>query len=199
MSKLAALPLALALVALCLTASRLNAAPRPIEEFLAAQGTYCIDDGAGGCFLFVPPAPNYIGWFDPITLYALSVDYAGLANAWIESESGGAVSLGTTMSGSVNERSLPDGRAEGSVVLHTRDALTWAIQSPSVAEIDFAANPLLFGCRAHDVLDDGQEPALGECTLKVKFLNPAPGAPLPDLMELFIERFADFISISIVA
>ena len=34
---------------------------RSIDEFVAAQGTFCIDDGAGGCVLFVPPVANFVG------------------------------------------------------------------------------------------------------------------------------------------
>lgn len=39
-----------------------NPTPRSLEEFLAAQGTYCIDAGMGGCFDFTPPVPNTLGW-----------------------------------------------------------------------------------------------------------------------------------------
>ena len=35
---------------------------RPISDFVSAQGTFCLPDGGGGCFLFVPPVPNFAGW-----------------------------------------------------------------------------------------------------------------------------------------
>lgn len=66
--------------------------------------------------------------------------------------------------------------------LHTKNALTWVIDGCE----DFATNPLLFGHRAPDVLA-GQDPALGEISVQVKFINTAPGAPLPDLLQLCLD------------
>jgi len=167
-------------------------APRPLSHFLTRQGHACLEfDSSGnficpaaygdlGCgFLFVPPSPNFSGWSDPKEGRSLSMDYAGLQ----ESVLGG--SLGTTISGSINERPLPDGRAEVTVQLHTKSALTWAIEG-----FDFANDPLLFGARPADILN-GASPALGNCSLYLKFINPAPGADLPDLLELAICRPQD--------
>lgn len=153
-------------------ANAASAGQRPISDFLTRQGTYCLDDGSGGCLLFVPPAGNFLGWSDPKTAYFTAFDYAGIANAYV----GGA--FGTTMSGTVDERPLPDGRAEVSVVLQTRNALAWA----SSAANDFPG-PILFGHLLSEVLA-GAEPVLGSCTLQVRFINTAPGAPLPDLIQL---------------
>lgn len=146
---------------------------RPIEDFVSAQGTFCIDDGQGGCILFVPPVANFIGWVDPAEEISASVDYAGLADAFADG------AFGTETTGTVTERPLKDGRAEIHVKLHTKNALSWAVDG-----FDFNG-PLLFGHRAPDVLD-GEEPALGESLLHVKFINTAPGAPLPDLIQLFV-------------
>jgi len=151
---------------------------RPIEEFVAAQGTYCLDDGMGGCVLFVPPIENFLGWSDPKDALSISVDYAGIADRWIVNESGGAMTFGTTFAGTVRERALTDGRAEVQVVLHTRNALTWGVDG-----FDFTG-PLVFGYRVPDVLNDGAVPALGSSMLKFTFVNTAPGVPLPDLMQL---------------
>jgi hypothetical protein len=157
---------------------------RPIEDFVSQQGTYCIDDGSGGCFLFVPPVQNYFGWTAPAQGRGVSIDYAGLANQAIVE--GGGQDLGTTFSGKVIERSLPDGRAEVQVLLHTQNALTWAIPfDPADPGNPFGDNDLLFGARVTDVLA-GATPALGESLLQVRFTNTAPGAPLPDLLQLFI-------------
>jgi hypothetical protein len=150
------------------------AGQRPIEDFVSAQGTYCLDDGMGGCFLFVPPVANFLGWYDPAAELAASVDYAGLAVA----HAGGAYSTETT--GRVTERPLKDGRAEVHVRLHTKNALSWVVDG-----FDFNG-PLLFGHRALDVAA-GAEPALGESLLHIKFINTAPGDPLPDLIKLFVE------------
>jgi hypothetical protein len=149
------------------------AGQRPIEDFVNAQGTFCIDDGQGGCFLFVPPIANFLGLSDPEEEIAASVDYAGLADAF----AGGA--FGTETTGTVTERPLNDGRAEVHVRLHTTNALSWVVDG-----FDFTG-PLLFGNRAPEVLA-GAEPALGESFLHVKFINTAPGAPLPDLIQLLV-------------
>ena len=167
---------------------------RPISDFIETQGTFCIDDGMGGCFLFVPPVANFIGWSDLKANLCASVDYAGLANEYVESASGGAVSFSTETDGTVIERPLPDGRAEVTILLHTKNALTWIIDGCE----DFATNPLLFGHRAPDVLG-GEDAALGESSLKVGFVNTAPGDPLPDLEQLIFaplpgQEFPSFIS-----
>ena len=151
-----------------------DAAARPIQEFVDAQGTFCVDDGMGGCFLFVPPIENFIGWADPEQLIAASVDYAGLADDF----AGGA--FGTQFSGIVRERALRDGRAEVRVLLRTHNALTWVVD---FSGFDFNG-PLLFGNRAPEVLDEGKIPALGQSFLHLTFINTAPGAPLPDLLQL---------------
>ena len=48
-----------------------------------------------------------------------------------------------------------------------------------------ATGELLFGHYAPDVLA-GSDAALGDCTLQITFINTAPGAPLPDLEQLFL-------------
>lgn len=157
------------------------AATRPIADFVDAQGTYCIDDGNGGCFLFVPPVANFFAWTDPKRNLSVSIDYAGLVDRYLASI--GAPLLGTTTDGTVVERPLRDGRAEVTVTLHTRNALTWVIAGEDNT-YDYANAPTLLGARITEVLQDGQAPALGESLLQVKFINTAPGAPLPDLEQL---------------
>ncbi len=143
---------------------------RPIEDFLEAQGTAPI-----------PPPANYACWMDPKTGLLLLPDYAGLDNKWLEQESNGLISLGTETAGTVIERPLPDGRAEVTVLLHTKNALTMvAWWNPDFVPPEPPWGQVLFGHLASDVLD-GADPALGECFLKWVFINDAPGAPLPDL------------------
>jgi hypothetical protein len=149
---------------------------RPIEDFISAQGTYCIDDGMGGCFLLVPPIANFIGWIDPAKEIRASVDYAGLANEFA------AGAFGTQMTGSMTERPLADGRAEVHINLQTTNALSWVVDG-----LNLANDPLLFGHRASDVLNEGAEAALGESLLRVDFINTAPGAPLPDVIQLIVD------------
>lgn len=148
------------------------AVQRPIEEFVAAQGTHCIGEEPD-CWLIIEPLPNFVGWFSYSPDRAASVDYAGLVDAYWGKP------FGTTMSGSVTERPLPDGRAEVNVRLHTENALTWV-----AAGGDFN-NPLLFGQRYTEAPDDWAGAALGESLLQIRFINTAVGAPLPDLIQLF--------------
>jgi len=170
-----------------------SATIRPIEDFLDRQGTYCLDanfvgtyvdeivDGnfVGNCptgsppLLLVPPIANFIGNSDPDTERSASVDYAGLADYWAED------AFGMTFAGQVIERPLSDGRALVQVILHTDNALTWVVDG-----FDFNG-PLLFGNRAPEIVGEGAEAALGKSNWRVKFINTAPGADLPDMIQLF--------------
>jgi hypothetical protein len=147
---------------------------RPISDFTSTQGTTNI---------FIPPVPDYIGWTNnnPQTMFA-SVDYAGLANAWLVANGGS--NLGTQVTGTVTDRPLKDGRSVVTVIAHTTNANTWDIPLPVD---DLATAPLLFGYRAQDLAGNPSlTPALSECHLKVVLINTAPGAPIPDLVDAFI-------------
>jgi hypothetical protein len=128
--------------------------------------------------LFVPPVPNFEGWGDFVNNLAVSVDYAGLANACFGN------AFGTSMSGVITERALANGRAEDTVLLFTHNALTWVVQP-----IDFKNGPVVFGHRWDTTSPvctlNGASPTLGTSFLHIKFTNTAPGAPLPDLIQLF--------------
>jgi hypothetical protein len=158
-----------------------HAVQRPIEDFTSSQGT---------TIGFTPPVADQIGWLTPASQsdgkFAL-FDYAGKANEYLISQ--GLPSLGTTMSGKVTERPLADGRAEVTVILHTKNALTWTIAlDPQGPSDQFNSNPPLFGFRAPDIVADplNNQPALGNSDLQVVFKNTALGAPLPDLVACFI-------------
>ncbi len=196
--------LGIVLLGLSLSIATTKAAQRPIADFLSAQGSYfmvldgqgnvdCVAShtrlpGEGDGFLWVPPIRNFVGWTDPSPdrPYFLSMDYAGLADDWLTAN---GMPLGTTFSGSISERALPDGRAEVTVTLLTRNALAWA---GDMTTGGFADGELVFGYRAPDVLA-GAPPALGDCLLQVTFINTAPGAPLPDLQELMFCRAQDLL------
>jgi hypothetical protein len=149
---------------------------RPLSDFINAQGTTTC---------FTPPAPAQLGaTSDPDkgpVRFAL-FDYTGKVAALLQSMYG--ISLGTTVTGTVTERPLADGRVEVTVNLHTRDALAWAINlDPNGPASQFNNNPLLFGARAQDLIaDPATTPALGDVHLRIVFKNTAPGAPLPDLV-----------------
>lgn len=150
-------------------------ATRPLSDWLDAQGTYCWDDGLGGCTVFDPPFPNFLAWTDPARDRIASIDYAGLVNQYYIDNSG--TDLGTTMSGKVTEKALPNGQAQVQVVLNTKNALTRVH-----AGQDFTGD-ILFGHLSLEVMG-GAEPGLCNSTFKLKFLNTAPGAPLPDFIQL---------------
>ncbi|UJS17101.1 MAG: hypothetical protein L3J17_14480 [Candidatus Jettenia sp.] len=163
---------------------------RPIQDFLSQQGTLCIDDGAGGCLLFVPPDPNFFGWSndfdkgndgvqDAAALFA-GIDYAGLVNAYPNGEK-------PKITGTVTERRLKDGRAEVTVLLHTKNANAWVVELDLSGDVpdQIANKATLFGHRPADILN-GEGQALADTFLHVVFINTAPGAPLPDLIRFAV-------------
>jgi hypothetical protein len=70
------------------------------------------------------------------------------------------------------------------VRLHTTNALTWVIEFDPMDGPDFANDPLVFGERVTSGGNPPTTPSFGESTLAVKLINPAPGDPLPDLIQL---------------
>jgi hypothetical protein len=205
MSRIVSAFLAIVL-ALCLTLpAQAQTTQRPLSDFLSAQGTYCVDNGMGGCYLFVPPDPNFLG-FGTIypaaadstyqgrgylkkssTVYFAGVDYAGLAAAWENNTGTNPVKLKVpVISGTVTERPLPDGKAEVTVVMHTKGANIWVIElDVSGDQLDQIANkPTLFGHRPSDVAMGEAVPALADTLLHVVFTIDKPGAPLPDLVAI---------------
>jgi hypothetical protein len=100
------------------------------------------------------------------------------------------------MDGSVLIRPRAGNRVEVAVSLHTKNALTFVlaplgpIPGTSCGSIpDFASGPLLMGTRANTVPPPAER-ALGDSFFHITFQNPA-GAPLPDLLDLFNNRFSD--------
>lgn len=156
---------------------------RPLSDFLAAQGTL------NNPPQFFPPVKDYVGWADSVdpetqlpSAFAL-VDYAGLANAYIVAA--GGKSLKTQVTGQVFECELAEGTAKITVKLVTANALGFA---QSIADLidfgfDFLHAPTIFGSKAQDVVD-GKQPAKGTAFLRTTFTIEAPGAPLPDFLEL---------------
>lgn len=159
---------------------------RPISDFTDKQGKFC----GIPCSVFAPANSfNFIIWTNNIndtpsqrsadSQRCAVVDYARLLG-----------NFGTTFNGTVTERPLNDGTAEVTVILHTKNALTWVFAGDNdiVNRIDpcgsnVATQPLLFGTRLADVAPSGANAALGDSYLKVVFTNYV-GAPLPDLVQL---------------
>jgi hypothetical protein len=160
---------------------------RPLSDFIQAQGTTTC---------FNPPLPAVqvpganLGWISVITdlpvRFAL-LDYTGLTAKFLKDNYG--IDLGTTVSGSVSERQLANGRALVTVNLQTKNALTWATNfdpDPNAPIDQVATNPLLFGARAQDlIMNPLRTPALGSSHFRIVFTNTAPGAPLPDIPVCF--------------
>ncbi len=162
-----------------------QAVQRPLSDFLSAQGTVSVFNCCA------PMVPDYIGWTRPFSTPAADqrlalVDYAGVGNNWLVAN--GYPSLGTTISGSISERPLADGRAEVTVILHAKNALAYAVTYDLAGPINQnQLNPLLFGYRPQDLLANASfQPALGESHFKAVFKNPAPGAPMPDVVDAFV-------------
>ena len=154
-----------------------HAGSRSFSEFLAAQGTYCIElDGLPGCDLPHFPEPEIITFTGPAPTFNLAavVDYAGLHDKALIAN--GNPSLGTAVSGQVNERRLSDGRAEVQVTFQSKNALTY------VLDVTSEPSTVIYGRRLVEVLA-GAEAALSDCSMQLTLINPAPGAPLPDLYQ----------------
>ena len=149
---------------------------RPLSDFINAQGTTTC---------FTPPAPSQLGASsaaDKAPVRFALIDFTGVTAKFLHDNYG--ISLGTTVSGTLLERPLADGRALVTVDLHAKNALGWAINFDPVGPASqFNRNPLLFGARAQDLIaDPTRTPALGDEHFRVEFTIPNPGAPIPDLV-----------------
>jgi hypothetical protein len=158
------------------------AVERSIQEFVDAQGTYSPYGDPQTPFGQVEPLADFVGWTDPASFLGISVDYGGIAAAYLAGE---GIDLGTTFSGSVIEKANADGTSDVHITLHTRNALTWVIQGNDVTFWNFGADPVVFGSRALDIVENGAQPALGDSLLSLKLISPEFGADLPDLYEVF--------------
>lgn len=173
----------LAMLVCAVQAGNMGVTKRPLSDFLDAQGT---------ASNFFPPVPDYVGWTDPVlgpelppVTFAL-IDYAGLADQYLNNNDNGCdFTLGTTVTGSIKERVLPNGKAEIRVALHTKNAMGFAqlVQDIIDNEFDFNATDTIFGNKTLDVCD-GAPAAVGQAKLDVTFTIENPGDPLPDLVAL---------------
>lgn len=176
------LPLAAVAMVLVVAASPTHARPRPVSDYVSTQGTYCVqnrDDPA--CPPALPGAetlPDVLGWIGPAPdyHYVAVADFSGSYAAWVAQN--GGPNLGTSVTGTINERALPDGRANVQVNLHTKHALVW-VEDLAIVNI----GPPVFGQWATKVVK-GAPPSFVDCNFTLDFTNTAPGAPLPDLIEL---------------
>jgi len=169
---------------------------RPISDFLNAQGTGTTD-AARLHACWTDPAPTQIGWgegcFDSTCSDVKSngnaknkepfrfamLDYTGLAGKYLLTK---GINIGTSVSGTVSERPLADGRALVSVDLHATNALGWEWDA---ANFNGTVNgtPLSFGTRVTDLIAHYPllQPSIGNVHFRITFTNAAPGLPLPDI------------------
>ena len=155
---------------------------RPLSDFLDAQGT---------TEFFFPPVQDMLAWTDLEFVNFALVDYAGLANDYLESVDP-ALSLGTEVEGRVLECVGRDGTVTIKVVLSTENALGFAqsVEDLFASGFDFLNTPTIFGVKAQDV-EDGAEPALGHVRLQATFTIDNSGDPLPDIRIMYQEQLAD--------
>jgi hypothetical protein len=148
-----------------------------IQDFLSQQGhTSVFNFGVSGM-------PDEIGWASSTSTVISGngrfarVDYTGQDAAFL------GLNLGTTTSGTVSERSLSDGRAEVTVNLHTHNAFAWATQLLP----DGSYGALLFGYTPMQLqANPSLTPPLANSDLQLVAKIPAPGSPLPDIVNDFI-------------
>ncbi|MEA2094617.1 MAG: hypothetical protein U9P11_08645 [Pseudomonadota bacterium] len=155
---------------------------RPLSDFLDAQGT---------TELFFPPVQDMLAWTDLEFVNFALVDYAGLANNYLESVDP-ALSLGTEVKGRVLECIGRDSTVTIKVVLSTENALGFAqsVDELIASDFNFLNTPTIFGAKAQDVLG-GAEPAIGHVRLQAAFTINESGEPLPDIRIMYQEQLAD--------
>jgi len=133
---------------------------------------------------FINAQSNVTGWTAPEqktgargdNLFML-MDYAGIRAQQILA--GGGPDLGTTFSGNITERPLPDGTAEVHVVLHTHNAF-------AIGRDLLNLSVILFGHSVGQIIN-GADAAVGDCDFEMTFINSAPGAPLPDITTTAVD------------
>ena len=150
---------------------------RPITDFIATQGTFCVP---GDCPPLVSPFPAFVTWTAPSQNREVFVDYAGVIARYIAEASGGAVNVTPRYEGTITERRLNDGRVEVHVNLRVSGALAGAAAG---LDTGFPQSALIFGNDYQAVLA-GATPALADVHLQARFITTAAGAPLPDLVQI---------------
>ncbi len=123
---------------------------------------------------FVSAQVNTTSWNEPATGNTMFVDYANRTNSLL------ALGLPTGFSGRITEQPLADGRARVKVMLRTSNAYA----SASLGGVGF-----VFGSTTGEVVG-GADAALADSLLTVDFINTAPGAPMPNLLNLIFAPLA---------
>lgn len=160
---------------------------RPITDWTSNQGT-----------VFMTSINGYT-----LHRYATASDYDGTRYYIIDSFGAIARDLGLpqpTMEGTIQEKALPDGTALVTVRIHTSNALTYVADGTarqnnpqdcklngSPPSINVRWCPALFGYGVKDIIfapPGSLKLSYGDQEFQIKFINTAPGAPLPDSFNL---------------
>jgi hypothetical protein len=158
-----------------------NVGQRPIADFIAGQGTWCMDNGSGECMLYAKPVANHIGFYDIDKRKLMMIDYATTTNSYLRDKAGR--DFGTTFDGEIREEPTGDGRYRVTVHLRTQNALAYVLNGE-----DIMASPLFIGARPIDLMEMTPEAkaqvATGNLDMMITYINVAAGLPVPDLMQL---------------
>ena len=157
-----------------------------LEQFLAAQGTYC---GPSGGFCHpTEDIGSILGWGGPTGVPAATLDFAGVNAAWYLANLG--VDVGYAASGRVRERQLADGRRLVTVTMRFENTLLAAY--PAFGSLD----PLV----GADFGEYGEvEPVTGAGTVMIQMVLPADFVGLPDLVQVIFDPLPGMELLQLVA
>lgn len=157
---------------------------RDIMEFVDRQGTYCTPSGGefGNCFSHFPDIPDIFGVCDWQFTVCGAFDYAGVWERYLIARHGAGV--GTTYSGKITEYPLADGRARVRIVLESANAQVIVVENLHLG------NDFSFGIKSMGILPQDYQPGgpvvLGSHRHVLEYIAPSAGAPILDLVELFM-------------
>ncbi len=149
------------------------------EQFLAAQGTYCVRDIPGDCDVIDTYGLGYLlGWcvLSCADNPGLSADFAGVNRAWWD-RNGLPSYAPYSYTGGVTESRLPDGRRRLVVNIHARN--TFVMLSTYVNGL-----AVLVGADGSEypiISDQPKTPALGDVSLAAELILPATYVGMPDI------------------
>lgn len=156
-----------------------------IDQFVAAQGTYC---GIDGRFCHPLGIGSILGWSGPSGSPAATLDFAGVNAAWYLENIG--VDFGYSSSGTVRERRLADGRRLITVNLRFENTLLAAYP-------DFSSLDPLVGA---DFTEYGTvEPVTASGTVMIRMILPRDYVGLPDIMQVIFEPLPGMELLQLVA
>jgi hypothetical protein len=154
-----------------------------IEDFVAAQGTYC---GSVGQFCHpTEDIASIVIWSGPTGVPVASIDFGGVNVAWYEANLGGDFDYAA--SGTVRERRLADGSRLVTVNLRFENTLFAAA----------GADGMLLGALFEEY--GTVEPVTASGSVMLQFILPADYEGLPDFVQLALEPAPGMELLQVVA